>query len=462
MSVYKHLSKFFIEHSISTLKYKGSPMSYIKSVHALEILDSRGFPTVHVTVTTDDGVIGSACVPSGASTGEHEALELRDGNKDRYFGKGVQQAVAHINGPIAQILVGKPVCDQIGLDRELIESDGTANKSTFGANAILGASMAVARAGAQSVRLPLYRYLGGCNTHILPCPMMNIINGGAHADNLLDFQEFMIRPIGAASFHEGLRWGAEIFHTLKKILKAQGHVTAVGDEGGFAPNLASNEAALDVIVQAIEQAGYKPGCQVTLALDCAASEFYDASSGMYTEKKRHARGQEYATRSSEQQVAYLAELCHKYPIDSIEDGLSENDWKGWHLLTEKLGHSIQLVGDDIFVTNVEFLQRGIAEKCANSILIKLNQIGTVTETLNAIHMAHSNGYTTVISHRSGETEDTFIADLAVASSSGQIKTGSLSRTDRVAKYNRLLVIESELGQQARYLDSNRASIDCKK
>lgn len=430
-------------------------MAIINSVKAIEILDSRGFPTLQVTVKTDKNTIGKACVPSGASTGEHEALELRDKDPARYGGKGVQQAVSHVNGTIAQLLMGEIVFDQERLDRLMITTDGTETKQRLGANAILGVSLAMARAAAQTLGIPLYRYIGGAFTSYLPCPMMNIINGGAHADNVLDFQEFMIRPIGAPTFKEALRIGAEIFHTLKKILKAEGHVTAVGDEGGFAPDLASNEAALEVILKAIEQAGYRPGSQVTLALDCAASEFYDKAAGKYVEKKRKAKNTVFAERSTEEQVAYLEELSRKYPIDSIEDGLSEHDWRGWGLLTEKLGNKIQLVGDDLFVTNPIFLRKGIAEKCGNSILIKLNQIGTLTETLETIHLAHIHGYTTVISHRSGETEDTFIADLAVGAKTGQIKTGSLSRTDRVAKYNRLLEIEDELGQQAQYIDSNR-------
>lgn len=435
-------------------------MSRVTAVKALEILDSRGFPTLQVTVTTADGISATAAVPSGASTGEHEALELRDGDTSRYGGKGVQKAAANVNGPIAQLLVGESVFDQVALDHRMIEGDGTLNKGKFGANAILGASMALARSAAITAKLPLYRYLGGCSAHLLPCPMMNIINGGAHADNLLDFQEFMIRPVGAPSFQEALRWGAEIFHALKKLLKSQGHVTAVGDEGGFAPNLKSDEEALQLILAAIDSAGYKAGSQVTLALDCAASEFYDQATGYYREKKRHHRGEPYAQRTTDEQIAYLAELCRKYPIDSIEDGLSEHDWQGWPRLNATLGSRIQIVGDDIFVTNIKFLRRGIAEKCANSILIKLNQIGTVTETLEAIQFAHIHGYTAIISHRSGETDDTFIADLAVAASTGQIKTGSLSRIDRIAKYNRLLAIEAELGTTAYYGDSNPAVLCC--
>lgn len=417
-------------------------MAYIRSVKAIEILDSRGNPTVEVMITTDQNVMTRASVPSGASTGTHEALELRDGDKERYFGKGVELAVAHVNGPIAQILVGEHVFDQSRLDQLMITADGTENKSRFGANAILGASLALARAGATTAKLPLYRYIGGCHPYMLPCPMMNIINGGAHANNSLDFQEFMIRPVGAPNFREAVRWGSEIFHTLKGLLQDAGHTTAVGDEGGFAPNLSSHEEALDLILLAIEKAGYRPGDQVTLALDCAASEFFDPTS------------KEYLGRSSEEQIAYMQDLCDKYPIDSIEDGLSEQDWKGWKLWTEKMGDKIQIVGDDLFVTNPAFLQKGIEMGVANSILIKVNQIGTLTETLETIRLAQTEGYTTVISHRSGETEDSFIADVSVAVNAGQIKTGSLSRTDRIAKYNRLLNIEAGLGEIAQYHDSN--------
>lgn len=428
-------------------------MSYIRSVKAIEILDSRGNPTVEVMVTTDQNIMAKASVPSGASTGQFEALELRDGDEERYFGKGVQTAVAHVNGPIAQILVGEHVFDQARLDHLMIEGDGTENKSRFGANAILGASLALARVGALTAGLPLYRYIGGCNTTLLPCPMINIINGGAHADNSFDFQEFMIRPHGAPTFKEAVRWSAEIFHTLKKILHQRGHVTAVGDEGGFAPNLQSNEEAIETILSAIEKAGYQPGTQVSLALDCAASEFYDRISHTYTEKKLKEKDLNYHERSSEEQADYLAELCSRYPIDSIEDGLDENDWKGWAYLTEKLGKTVQVVGDDLFVTNTKFLKRGISEKVGNSILIKLNQIGTLTETLETVRLAQTHGYTTVISHRSGETEDSVIADVAVATNAGQIKTGSLSRTDRIAKYNRLLSIEAGLGGNALFRDS---------
>lgn len=424
-------------------------MAYIRTVKAREILDSRGNPTVEVEITTDNDVMVSASVPSGASTGENEAIELRDKDELRYLGKGVQLAVDHVNGPIARLLVGSNVYKQAELDQKMIDADGTVNKGKLGANAILGASMAIARAGAVSARLPLYRYLGGTDAHVLPIPMMNIINGGAHADNSLDFQEFMIRPIGAPNFKEAIRFGTEIFHTLKKLLKEEGFSTSVGDEGGFAPNLPSNESALDFILQAIERAGFKPGLDVTLALDCAASEFYDKLSNSYYEKKKKKRKEKFAERSAEEQVAYLATLVKKYPIDSIEDGLAEDDWKGWKHLTEKLNH-IQIVGDDLFVTNPKFLERGIKEKSANAILIKLNQIGTVTETLETCRIAKNSGFKTIISHRSGETEDTFIADFAVATNSGQIKTGSLSRTDRVCKYNRLLRIAEGLGDAAKY------------
>lgn len=425
-------------------------MSYIRSVKAIEILDSRGNPTLEVMLSTDRDVVAKAAVPSGASTGANEAVELRDGDPARYGGKGVLQAVAHVNGPIAQILIGEHVFDQRRLDLMMAASDGTENKGRLGANAILGASLALARAGALTAREPLYRYIGGCNTHILPCPMMNIINGGAHADNSLDFQEFMIRPIGAPTFKEAVRWGAEIFHTLKGILKAEGYATSVGDEGGFAPNLPSNEAALDFIVQAIEKAGYRPGSQVTLALDCAATEFYDKGTQAYFEKKKKKRKEKYAERTAAEQVDYLAALCKKYPIDSIEDALDEADWSGWKILSERLNHEIQIVGDDLFVTNPKFLMKGISQGIANAVLVKVNQIGTLTETLETIRLAQVHGYAAVISHRSGETEDSFIADIAVGTNAGQIKTGSLSRTDRVAKYNRLLNIEEGLAGYGRY------------
>ncbi len=446
---------FLIGFPLIFKKKEVRKMAYIRTVKALEILDSRGNPTLEVMIVTDSGLIAKAAVPSGASTGEHEAVELRDGDPSRYFGKGVELAMSHVNGPIAQILVGEHVFDQKRLDMMMKACDGTENKGRLGANAILGASLALARAGALTAKLPLYRYVGGSHSYILPCPMMNIINGGAHADNSLDFQEFMIRPVGAPSFKEAVRWGSEVFHTLKKLLKEKGHVTAVGDEGGFAPNLSSNEEALELILMAIETAGYKPGSQITLALDCAASEFYDATSKNYIEKKNKQRKKEYAERSSKEQVAYLEELIEKYPIDSIEDGLDQNDWAGWSYLTERLGKTVQIVGDDIFVTNPQIILQAIEKGVANSVLIKVNQIGTLTETLEAVRLAQTHNYTTVISHRSGETEDSVIADIAVAVNSGQIKTGSLSRSDRVAKYNRLLSIEDGLGEVGSYQDSNR-------
>lgn len=425
-------------------------MSSIKHLDALEILDSRGNPTIEVTVETESGAIGTAAVPSGASTGEHEAVELRDKDKNRYFGKGVKKAVSVVMGPLSALLVGKNVFDQILIDQAMIEADGTLNKSKFGANAILGVSLAIAKAAANELRIPLYRYIGGMNAHVLPCPMMNIINGGMHADNDLDFQEFMIRPISAPSFSEGLRWGVEIFHTLKHLLKAENQITSVGDEGGFAPRLSSHEAALDFIIKAIEKAGFKPGEQITIALDCAASEFYDKSTKKYIDIKRQKAGAAFNQRSSEEQVNYLALLCKNYPIDSIEDGLDQNDWEGWKYLTEQLRAKVQLVGDDIFVTNPKFLKKGIDQKVGNAILIKVNQIGTLSETLDTIEMAKQNGYATIISHRSGETEDSTIADIAVATNAGQIKTGSLCRSDRTAKYNRLLAIEDQLKSTATY------------
>ena len=418
----------------------------IDKIIAREILDSRGNPTVEVDVVLENGVMGRAAVPSGASTGENEALELRDGDKGRYGGKGTLQAVANVNNVIAPALVGRSAFGQRDIDDAMIALDGTPNKSTLGANAILGVSLAVARAAAKALGMPLYRYIGGVNAHVMPVPMMNIINGGAHSDAPIAFQEFMIRPVGAATFREGLRMGAEVFHALKGVLKEQGLSTAVGDEGGFAPALASTEAALDSIMEAIRRAGYEPGSDVTIALDCAASEFYKDGRYDYT----RFEGNKGVIRSSAEQVEYLAELVEKYPIDSIEDGMSENDWEGWTHLTTGIGNRCQLVGDDLFVTNVRYLAEGIRRGCANSILVKVNQIGTLSETLDAIEMAQRNGYTTVISHRSGETEDTTIADIAVATNSGQIKTGSLSRSDRMAKYNQLLRIEEELGSQACY------------
>ncbi|MDR1763589.1 MAG: phosphopyruvate hydratase [Dysgonamonadaceae bacterium] len=412
-----------------------------------EILDSRGNPTIEVDVTLASGIIGRAAVPSGASTGENEALELRDGDKKRYLGKGVLKAVENINTKIAPVLLGMSALDQRAIDKKMIALDGTKTKSNLGANAILGVSLAVAKAAASYLDIPLYRYIGGTNTYTLPVPMMNIINGGSHSDAPIAFQEFMIRPVGASSFKEGLRCGAEVFHALKKVLHDKGLSTAVGDEGGFAPNLAGGtEEALESILTAIKNAGYEPGKDVKIGLDCASSEFYKDGVYDYT-KFEGATGKK---RSSAEQAAYLEELITKYPIDSIEDGMSENDWEGWKLLTDKIGDRCQLVGDDLFVTNVEFLKKGIELGCANSILIKVNQIGSLSETLDAIEMAHRAGYTSVTSHRSGETEDATIADIAVATNSGQIKTGSLSRSDRMAKYNQLLRIEEELGDLAVY------------
>ncbi len=418
----------------------------IVTILGREILDSRGNPTVEVEVTLSSGVVGRASVPSGASTGEHEAVELRDGNKQRYEGKGVLKAVENINTIIAPSLFGMPVFDQRAIDNKLIELDGTKNKSNLGANAILGVSLAVAKAAANELGIPLYRYIGGANPYVLPVPMMNIINGGSHSDAPIAFQEFMIRPVGAKSFREGLRMGAEVFHALKRVIKGRGLSTAVGDEGGFAPNFEGTEDALNSIIEAINTAGYKPGEDIKIALDCAASEFF--TDGVYDYTK--FEGEQAAKRNSSEQVEYLRQLVEKYPIDSIEDGMGENDWEGWKQLTEALGDKIQLVGDDLFVTNVDYLRRGISEKCANSILIKVNQIGTLSETLDAIDMAHRHGYTAVVSHRSGETEDTTIADISVATNAGQIKTGSLSRTDRIAKYNQLLRIEEELDECAQY------------
>lgn len=426
-------------------------MSEIVSVHAREIIDSRGNPTVEVEVATVGGAFGRAAVPSGASTGEHEALELRDGDKSRYMGKGVLKAVANVNDVIAPEIIGMEVTDQVGIDKTMLKLDGTPTKSNLGANAILGVSLACARAAADLLGMPLYRYIGGANAKTLPVPMMNIINGGSHSDAPIAFQEFMIRPVGAVSFREGLRMGSEVFHNLKKVLHERGLSTAVGDEGGFAPALNGTEDAIESIIEAIKRAGYKPGRKeeggdVSIAMDCASSEFY--ADGIYDYTK--FEGEKGAKRTSVEQVAYLEELVAKYPIDSIEDGMSENDWEGWQLLTDRLGKRCQLVGDDLFVTNVEFLRKGIEMGCANSILIKVNQIGTLTETMDAIEMAHRAGYTSVTSHRSGETEDATIADIAVATNSGQIKTGSMSRSDRMAKYNQLLRIEEELGDEAVY------------
>jgi enolase len=420
-------------------------MSAIREVIAREILDSRGNPTVEAEVWTETGFIGRAAVPSGASTGVHEAVELRD-DEDRYLGKGVQKAVKNIEKMLREELIGQEVTDQIRIDKIMCDRDGTRNKGKVGANAILAVSLAVARAAAEELGQPLYRYLGGVNAHVLPVPMMNILNGGSHADNGIDFQEFMIMPVGADSFHEGLRMGVEVFHHLKKVLKNKGYTTNVGDEGGFAPGIKNNEEAIQMVMTAIEAAGYRPLDDMVIALDAAASEFYDAEKGEYVFKK--SSGERY---SAKDMVAYWKDWCNRYPIYSIEDGCAEDDWAGWKLQTETLGHRIQLVGDDLFVTNVDRLQRGIDEKIANSILIKVNQIGTLTETINAVNLATRHAYTSVISHRSGETEDTTIADLAVALNTGQIKTGSASRSDRVAKYNQLLRIEEELGDAATYL-----------
>lgn len=420
----------------------------IERIFGREILDSRGNPTIEVDVTLECGAFGRAAVPSGASTGEHEALELRDGDKKRYLGKGVQKAVENVNNVIAPALTGDSALDQRGIDLKMIALDGTPTKSKLGANAILGVSLAVAKAAANALDIPLYRYIGGTNTYTLPVPMMNIINGGSHSDAPIAFQEFMIRPVGAASFKEGLRMGAEVFHALAKEFKSRGLSTAVGDEGGFAPKLNGTEDALESILKAIKAAGYEPAKDITIALDCAASEFFDKTAKVYDYTK--FEGPNAAKRTSAEQAAFLKELSEKYPIDSIEDGMDENDWDGWKNLTDAVGDKIQLVGDDLFVTNVDFLKKGIEQGCANSILIKVNQIGSLTETLDAIEMAHRAGYTSVTSHRSGETEDATIADIAVATNSGQIKTGSLSRSDRMAKYNQLLRIEEELGSKAVY------------
>ena len=418
----------------------------IEKITGREILDSRGNPTVEVDVLLESGVMGRASVPSGASTGEHEALELRDKDKYRYGGKGVLKAVKNVNDVIAPALKGMSALDQMGIDNAMLALDGTPTKSNLGANAILGVSLAVAKAAANYLDIPLYRYIGGTNTYVMPVPMMNIINGGSHSDAPIAFQEFMIRPVGANSFHEGLRMGAEVFHALKKVLHDRGLSTAVGDEGGFAPALEGTEDALNSILKAIEAAGYKPGKDVMIGMDCASSEFYKDGIYDYT----IFEGEKGVKRTSDEQIDYLEKLINTYPIDSIEDGMSENDWDGWKKLTERIGDRCQLVGDDLFVTNVEFLSKGIQEGCANSILIKVNQIGSLTETLHAIEMAHRHGYTTVTSHRSGETDDATIADIAVATNSGQIKTGSLSRSDRMAKYNQLLRIEEELGERAVY------------
>jgi enolase len=423
-----------------------SNMTEIVSIHAREILDSRGNPTVEADVVLDGGARGRAAVPSGASTGEHEAVELRDGDKKHYLGKGVLNAVENVESILSPELTGMDASNQRLIDATMIAIDGTENKSKLGANAILAVSMACARASAEALKLPLYRYLGGVNAHLLPTPMMNIINGGSHADSNVDFQEFMVMPVGAETFSDGLRWGAETFHTLKGVLKKKGYNTAVGDEGGFAPNLKSNAEAIELILEAITQAGYAPGEQIAIALDPAASEFYDKESGKYIFKKS-----DKSEKTSAQMAEFWESWVRQYPIVSVEDGLAEDDWEGWKLLTKQIGDFVQLVGDDLFVTNTKRLQRGIDENVGNSILIKVNQIGTISETLEAIELARRYGYTSVISHRSGETEDTFIADLAVATGAGQIKTGSASRTDRIAKYNQLLRIEEELGQAAEFL-----------
>ena len=427
----------------------------IEKIHAREILDSRGNPTVEVEVTLENGVMGRAAVPSGASTGENEALELRDGDKERYLGKGVLKAVDNVNKVIAPALKGDCVFEQRAIDYKMLALDGTATKSKLGANAILGVSLACAQAAAKALNIPLYRYIGGCNAYTLPVPMMNIVNGGAHSAAPIAFQEFMIRPVGASNEREAIRMGAEVFHNLAKLLKARGLSTAVGDEGGYAPNFDGIEDALDTIVEAIKKAGYEPGKDVKIAMDCAASEFATCENGQwfydYRQLKNGAKKDPNGKKlSADEQIAYLEELITKYPIDSIEDGLDENDWDNWVKLTEKIGDRCQLVGDDLFVTNTKFLEKGIKMGAANSILIKVNQIGSLTETLEAIEMAHRHGYTTVTSHRSGETEDTTIADIAVATNTGQIKTGSLSRTDRMAKYNQLIRIEEELGDTAVY------------
>lgn len=418
----------------------------ITNIHAREVLDSRGNPTIESDVALGDGTVGRAAVPSGASTGEHEAVELRDGDPERYGGKGVLEAVENVNKGIADKLENTDATEQRKIDNLMLNLDGTPNKSILGANAILSVSMGCARAAANALKIPLYRYLGGVSANLLPTPMMNILNGGAHADSNVDFQEFMAVPVGAKSFSQALQWGAEVFHALKAVLKKRGYNTAVGDEGGFAPSLKANVEAIEVILEAIEKAGFQAGQDVAIALDPASSEFFDKEKGKYVFKKS-----DKSVKSSQEMVRFWSDWVRQYPIVSIEDGLAEDDWEGWKLLTKELGHKIQLVGDDLFVTNTERLTRGIEEQAANSILIKVNQIGTVSETLDAIDLAHRNNYTCVISHRSGETEDTFIADLAVGTGAGQIKTGSLSRTDRVAKYNQLLRIEEELGEAARFL-----------
>jgi len=431
-------------------------MTVISSVQALEILDSRGFPTVLVRALLSDGTVASASVPSGASTGAFEAIERRDEDPSFYKGKGVQGVVSSVNSEINQALQGKDPFDQSAIDLALIALDGTENKSRLGANALLGTSLAIARAAASSQNTPLFRYLGGCGPIIMPCPMFNILNGGAHAENSVDFQEFMVRPHGASCFAESVQWGSEIYHTLRSLLKNEGLGVSVGDEGGFAPDLASDEQALELLVEAISQAGFTPGKDVSIALDCAASELYDEESQCYIEKKHRARNLPFKARSSDEQIAYLKELIERYPIDSIEDGLTDvQDWEGWQKMQQELGGSIQIVGDDLFVTNPTFLERGVAEKSANAILIKLNQIGTLTETIQTIQRARRAGWRTVVSHRSGETEDTFISDLCVALGCGQIKTGAPCRSERTAKYNRLLYIEAFEAENSLFLDTNK-------
>jgi len=420
-------------------------MSYIEQVHARQILDSRGNPTVEVDIITDEGIVGRAAVPSGASTGVHEAVELRDGDKKIYQGKGVLKAVKNVNDAIAEKILGFEVADQAGLDQLMIELDGTPNKSKLGANAMLAVSMAAAKAAAQESGLPLFRYIGGTNAKTLPIPMMNILNGGAHADNKIDFQEFMVMPVGASSFSEGLRWGVEIFHVLKSVLKKKGYSTNVGDEGGFAPDIQSNDEAIETVMTAITTAGFKAGTQVAIALDPAVSEMYDSTKKVY-----HFHKSDGKKLNSEKMVDFWANWVKNFPIVSLEDGMAEDDWSGWKLLTDTVGKKVQLVGDDLFVTNVERLQKGIDTGVANGLLVKVNQIGTITETINAVTLAQHNGYNTIMSHRSGETEDTTIADLAVALNCGQIKTGSASRTDRIAKYNQLIRIEEMLGENAVY------------
>jgi enolase len=446
LTVWSGLGRVIVDDDTTVIptEERKASMSNIAEIRARQVLDSRGNPTVEAEVWLQDGTVGRAIVPSGASTGEHEAVELRDGDNSQYVGKGVLKAVENVNGEIADALANFDAADQRTLDQKMIELDGTENKGRLGANSILAVSMAAARAAATCYETPLYRYLGGAGANTLPTPMMNILNGGAHADNNVDFQEFMVMPVGAPSFSEALRWGVEVFHTLKGVLKKRGYNTAVGDEGGFAPSVKSNVEAIEVVIEAIQQAGYKPGEEIAIALDPAASEFYQ--DGKYVFKKS-----DKSSKSSEEMVRFWSKWVNDYPIVSIEDGLAENDWEGWSLLTKEVGNKIQLVGDDLFVTNVQFLQEGINKGVANSILIKVNQIGTVSETLDAIDLARRNGYTAIISHRSGETEDTFIADLAVATGVGQIKTGSASRTDRIAKYNQLLRIEEALSGGARFL-----------